>query len=1315
MATDLISDLLVRIAASLKDEDLESDPQTEQLLRLALDLVDPLPDELPPELVERLMGIESKADRFHQAMQDLGIPADQEAMQGLAESMIRAGLLGDLKKHDFNISAGKPASKMHGWISPEGEYHHMHPDVAHEEWIAERMGAKNTGPETDDGGGYHNSPHRQKALDLGWASVGHGGSQSAEGNHLNNPRHPATRKLRQMIGEHADHNKPLELHIHGNDHYVEPHTYAKTGAMLDHRTGQRITKSEDLDKGANGDWQKEGYTLKHRKTIFNEFMHSNPKDTAVTHVITAHNKAGKQVGVGYFVHSDQSYESPSHSDKHIVPRNIAVDEKDRRKGLGLAMRNLAESKSGRLMETPKKTEMAPGSSPFWSKSHKKLGKSEALEKALSSDEMKQQGYTIHHLTTAKGHLAGIKLKHNKKVIGHLHYGPHANTEGYHRVLNGHVEEGHRGKGLYQSMIMAARDKVKAQGSKGVMSEGYQRSRDATNAWSKIATHSKDSGYPTHQGIKQADGSYKDELVHTPQIDYFIKSELLAKEQYKQWEENPVHGMITPEGEYRHMGRNDKHPGVGTGGWISVGHAGYNNASGDRETLENHRHPATMKLRELAGKHWAGTHMGIRYSDEPHTPDVSVSADHFSRHGLKGALNAERLGKAQDFKERTSHTIQSLKEKKDSGREARPHSSLFTTGKKPSSTLQGAKPHTVYSFGSHWPVVRLSSEKKAAYLNTHKYGGKTGDLTKEVRKQIGKHLPGYKIIEVNHPNYLKTAELMSGPEHKIVSHLKEASTKHPDKDQRSKAAHAHEWLSKLSKAKPDKRMAGIGWDEKANEEKMLGRLHGALKTLGLHRQDPEGSKRMGRGDPTAVTHTEGEAPPVQQVLHEAAHAVQAPVGDTLSSYQARIGKPGLHHAPDKNVHGGLRPEPVAQGAEAMISRMAGIKPFRKPETAKEGTRIPKEHKEGQRAVHDRREGITAVDKETGMTVEGKGSHALINLRSRGQEGKTEAIHRMKEKNKPAATPARPGSPEEFFGKATVCTAPDDRAHQNVWAQGHDQVNELQDSSLEPHVWAPEERERKKTAELNDVIPVRKSYAQMKDIEKNNNLEKMGAMKRLAPFNPNKDVPPVQRDKLRDWVNSSSEGEGKPNTRNQIGEAPTSLKTRIFHKLHGSTVTRVNKKTGKREFLLHRGMGHEEHKAAMASERHYSNPEHSSWSTDRKVAREFAGQWRGHPANETLSSNERTVSAWIPESHISHMPLMAGSDSNSGAKHKIRALESPYHEEKEVVVMPGKYPVHSGPMPASRDVNTRITQRAQLNAKNPGSNIINLRHTLKGPAK
>lgn len=120
--------------------------------------------------------------------------------------------------------------------------------------------------------------------------------------------------------------------------------------------------------------------------------------------------------------------------------------------------------------------------------------SKCLKKALSPEDLASQGYKFKQVD--RKHYSAILIFHGKKRIGHLGYekNPVAadshNPErvGYHRVYVGHLEPEHRGKGLYQHAIELASQHVKSLGSKGVVSEGYQRSGDATRAWDRVATH-----------------------------------------------------------------------------------------------------------------------------------------------------------------------------------------------------------------------------------------------------------------------------------------------------------------------------------------------------------------------------------------------------------------------------------------------------------------------------------------------------------------------------------------------------------------------------------------------------------------------------------------------------------------------------------------------------------------------------------------------------------------------------------------------------------------------------------------------------------
>jgi hypothetical protein len=95
-------------------------------------------------------------------------------------------------------TAGTGRTELHGWVSPEGEFHkipdtmthgelftehHFHPGVTHENVFDPTSG-----------------PHYK----AGWIGVGHGGSQSVSANHevINNPKHPAVQALKKLVDKH---------------------------------------------------------------------------------------------------------------------------------------------------------------------------------------------------------------------------------------------------------------------------------------------------------------------------------------------------------------------------------------------------------------------------------------------------------------------------------------------------------------------------------------------------------------------------------------------------------------------------------------------------------------------------------------------------------------------------------------------------------------------------------------------------------------------------------------------------------------------------------------------------------------------------------------------------------------------------------------------------------------------------------------------------------------------------------------------------------------------------------------------------------
>lgn len=166
------------------------------------------------------------------------------------------------------------------------------------------------------------------------------------------------------------------------------------------------------------------------------------------------------------------------------------------------------------------------------------------------------------------------------------------------------------------------------------------------------------------------------------------------------------------------------------------------------------------------------------------------------------------------------------------------------------------------------------------------------------------------------------------------------------------------------------------------------------------------------------------------------------------------------------------------------------------------------------------------------------------------------------------------------------------------------------------------------------------------EINFELEK-GSMRRLAP-NPNKDFTDKDVGNADYW--QSEEGKEE---RDKIPPAKGDLRKRILHKLAGKTESRINEKTGEREFLLHRGMSSKEHD--LHRENSISNSR-LSWSPSKKASLSFA-------IDATGSDDRAGViwSHWVPEKAIHNAPEhLQNKDSN------IETGRDLYPEESEILV-------------------------------------------------
>lgn len=157
---------------------------------------------------------------------------------------------------------------------------------------------------------------------------------------------------------------------------------------------------------------------------------------------------------------------------------------------------------------------------------------------------------------------------------------------------------------------------------------------------------------------------------------------------------------------------------------------------------------------------------------------------------------------------------------------------------------------------------------------------------------------------------------------------------------------------------------------------------------------------------------------------------------------------------------------------------------------------------------------------------------------------------------------------------------------------------------------------------------------------------GALRRIAPFEPAKDVDQDEADAVSNW--QDLEG-----SREEIPEMHPHAKMRALNKLAARTSVK-RAPDGKRLFLLHRGMEPSEMQDTLkgrGNKKYIHSENMSSWTPSLGMARGFGQEnyGGGH------------LSAWIHEDNIHHVPNAYGDPMYGKNK---------FHDEHEIIVKPHK---------------------------------------------
>jgi GNAT superfamily N-acetyltransferase len=137
-------------------------------------------------------------------------------------------------------------------------------------------------------------------------------------------------------------------------------------------------KSEDLAKGQNGDWKKEGYSL-HFKP--------HPQDESYFEV-HAKDPQGKPAGRAMFQHHEdgqhiQSYDDGLEFHETVVAVHVPIEHK--RKGLASAMYQFAEQQTGKKLKNVNENKRTDGGKALWSQPNRPFGKS--LQQFAKSEDL----------------------------------------------------------------------------------------------------------------------------------------------------------------------------------------------------------------------------------------------------------------------------------------------------------------------------------------------------------------------------------------------------------------------------------------------------------------------------------------------------------------------------------------------------------------------------------------------------------------------------------------------------------------------------------------------------------------------------------------------------------------------------------------------------------------------------------------------------------------------------------------------------------------------------------------------------------------
>ena len=254
---------------------------------------------------------------------------------------------------------------------------------------------------------------------------------------------------------------------------------------------------------ARGDWEGQGYVISHVRN--GNWIK-----------VIATDKNGDKVGwVKVFPHEDEH---------HIIASTLFVKDDHRRKGIATAMYQYAEKEMGMPFHPKESADSnrTDAGKKFWSQKKRPFAQKEDISEDVESD-----GYMIKYIPHPGdwSKVAMVKLYDSSgNEVGEMsmsglskdvqdYYAKRGQTNlNYAHINWAEIKPEHRGKGLYQKMLAAAVDGVKAQGSDGVSTTA--QTPESEKVWSKI---SNKITLPKNPGAGQASVVLREPPIFTSKL------------------------------------------------------------------------------------------------------------------------------------------------------------------------------------------------------------------------------------------------------------------------------------------------------------------------------------------------------------------------------------------------------------------------------------------------------------------------------------------------------------------------------------------------------------------------------------------------------------------------------------------------------------------------------------------------------------------------------------------------------------------------------------------------------------------------------